>query len=69
MSCTQVQLISGSKTKADDAAKKKREAKTKYMENAKTDTVEAVIGVADLEKELLKEGEWEPAWGHVEFVD
>ena len=56
------------RSKAANEAKKKRDARMKYLEKTKTDTVGEVVGVADLEREFLKDGEWEPAWGHVEFV-
>lgn len=68
VSAEEAKKLKDAKSKKDNEARKRRDAKTKYLEKAKTDTVEELVGVADLEKEYFKEGEWVPAWGHVEFV-
>jgi beta-phosphoglucomutase-like phosphatase (HAD superfamily) len=57
------------KHKRDATSSKKEQARAKYQEAARgTTTVDELVGVADLEKNFFKEGEWQPAWAHVEFV-
>jgi hypothetical protein len=68
VSAEEAKKIKEAKSKKDNEARKRKEAKEKYLAKTKTDTVEELVGVADLEKEFFKEGDWVPAWGHVEFA-
>jgi hypothetical protein len=54
-------------TKKRQAAEAKAKKKA-YEAKAAPDTVEELVDANDLEKEWFKEGDWKPAWGHVEFV-
>lgn len=58
------------KHKRDATSSKKEQARAKYQKEAArgTTTVDELVGVADLEKNFFTEGEWQPAWAHVEFV-
>ncbi|KAK1927978.1 hypothetical protein DB88DRAFT_508035 [Papiliotrema laurentii] len=57
------------KHKRDATSSKKEQARAKYQKEAArgTTTVDELVGVADLEKNFFTEGEWQPAWAHVEF--
>lgn len=69
VSSEEAKKIKDAKAKKDNEARKKHDAKQKYLAKAKTETVEELMGVSDLQKDgYFKEGDWVPAWGHVEFV-
>lgn len=68
VSAEEAKKIKDAQDKKKKAEKAKKEARAAYLAQAKTDTVEELIGAGELEKTWFKEGDWKPAWGNVEFV-
>ena len=68
VSSEEAKKIKEAKSKQDAAAAKHAKKIAQYKKEASSTTVADLVDASNLEKTFFTQGEWQPAWGHVEFV-